>query len=64
MFYNCIEFDGNISQWDVSNVTSNDDMFYECRIREEFKPIRFQNILNTTPAATPEVLQCPNPTGD
>ena len=52
MFYNCIELDSDISQWDVSNVTSNDDMFYKCGIREEFKPIRFRNIPNTTPAAT------------
>jgi surface protein len=28
MFYNCPQFNGNVSQWDVSNVTDMEAMFY------------------------------------
>ena len=31
-------FNGNISRWDVSNVTTNRYMFYECRIEKKYKP--------------------------
>ena len=30
MFYNCKEFNQDISNWDVSNVTNMHGMFYNC----------------------------------
>ena len=32
------DFNGDISNWDVSNVTDADDMFNECSIKNEYKP--------------------------
>ena len=32
------DFNGDISGWDVSNVTDADDMFNECLIKNEYKP--------------------------
>ena len=31
-------FNGNISNWDVSNVKSMDGIFYSCSIEEKYKP--------------------------
>ena len=31
------DFNGDISGWDVSNVTDADDMFNECSIKDEYK---------------------------
>ena len=31
MFYDCENFNGDISDWDVSKVTSMDSMFYGCK---------------------------------
>ena len=38
MFYDCEEFNQDISNWDVSNVTTNRYMFYECPIEKKYKP--------------------------
>ena len=32
------DFNGDISGWDVSNVTDADDMFNECSIKDKYKP--------------------------
>ena len=32
------EFDGDISGWDVSNVTDMEFMFDDCSINNEYKP--------------------------
>ena len=32
------KFNGNISNWDVSNVTNNADIFFRCPIEEKYKP--------------------------
>ena len=37
MFYKST-FNGDISQWDISNVTYTGGMFTECLIKEEYKP--------------------------
>ena len=31
MFYNCKNFNSDISKWDVSNVTNMESMFYNCK---------------------------------
>ena len=31
-------FNKDISSWDVSNVSYNKDIFYNCPIKEEYKP--------------------------
>ena len=31
-------FNNDISNWDVSNVTNNIDMFVDCPIEEKYKP--------------------------
>ena len=33
-----IDFNGDISNWDVSNVTNKNKMFYNCAIEEKYKP--------------------------
>ena len=38
LFYGKKGFNGDISQWDVSNVTNKDGMFDDCPIKDEFKP--------------------------
>ena len=35
-------FNHDISQWDVSNVTEFEEVFDECKIREEYKPVKFR----------------------
>ena len=37
VFY-CSKFNGDISNWNVSNVTNNTDIFYKCPIKEKYKP--------------------------
>ena len=37
MFCNSV-FDGDISNWDVSNVKVNLNIFYDCPIKEKYKP--------------------------
>ena len=32
------EFNQDISNWNVSNVMYKNDLFYECYIKEEYKP--------------------------
>ena len=32
------DFNSDISNWDVSNVTDMQDMFYNCPIKEKYKP--------------------------
>ena len=32
------DFNGNISKWDVSNVTNMKDIFYGCKIKTKYKP--------------------------
>ena len=32
------KFNSDISNWDVSNVTNNIDIFYNCPIKEKYKP--------------------------
>ena len=38
-----MDFNGDISGWDVSNVTYADDMFNECSIKDEYK-LKFKQI--------------------
>ena len=38
LFSGEIDFNGNISSWDVSNVKDKDDMFHSCPIEEKYKP--------------------------
>ena len=38
MLYGCHSFNKDISSWDVSNVTNNENMFYNCQIEEKYKP--------------------------
>ena len=41
MFVNCNSFNQNLSSWDISKVKATHqyvNMFYDCPIREEFKP--------------------------
>ena len=33
-----LDFNGDISNWDVSNVRDNEDMFYYCPIEKKYKP--------------------------
>ena len=35
--FSLTDFNGDISGWDVSNVTYADDMFNECSIKDEYK---------------------------
>ena len=37
MFYDS-KFNGDISKWDVSNVTNNEHIFDNCPIEEKYKP--------------------------
>lgn len=37
MFYKSV-FDGDISNWDVSNVTDKYKMFFKCPIKSKYKP--------------------------
>ena len=37
VFYE-LDFNGDISQWDVSNVKDYDDIFFNCPIKEKYKP--------------------------
>ena len=37
MFANS-KFNKDISSWDISNVIYNEDIFYKCPIKEEYKP--------------------------
>ena len=39
LFYSIREFNGDISNWDVSNVKNNQKIFYNCPIEEKYKPI-------------------------
>ena len=32
------DFNGDISEWDVSNVVDSDNMLYNCPIEEKYKP--------------------------
>ena len=32
------KFNGDISKWNVSNVTDNADIFLRCPIKEKYKP--------------------------
>ena len=34
MFYNCENFDGDLSRWDTSKVTNMGTMFYGCKVFE------------------------------
>jgi len=48
MFYNCVNFDCDLSGWDVSNVEDMGGMFYGCknfigRGLDEWKPIKCKN---------------------
>ena len=38
MFGNCESFNQDISKWNVLNVTNARSMFYNCPIKEEYKP--------------------------
>lgn len=38
MFEYAYDFNQDISNWDVSKVINNVDMFYDCPIKEEYKP--------------------------
>jgi surface protein len=42
MFNTAVSFNGDISGWDVSNVTDMCGMFTECPISDEHKPALFQ----------------------
>ena len=33
-----LDFNGDISQWNVSNVKDKDNMFHSCTIKEKYKP--------------------------
>ena len=37
------KFNSDISNWDVSNVKSMHEMFYECPIEEKYKPKWYKN---------------------
>ena len=38
LFHNIHKFNGDISNWDVSNVKSNQNIFYNCKIEKKYKP--------------------------
>ena len=38
LFFTMDKFNGDISNWDVSNVKYNSNMFYKCPIKENHKP--------------------------
>ena len=38
LFDNINKFNGDISNWDVSNVKNNKEIFYNCPIEEKYKP--------------------------
>ena len=38
MFKMCKSFNQDISNWDVSKVIDNTDMFYACQMEEKYKP--------------------------
>ena len=38
MFYNCESFNKDISKWDVSSVRYHLAIFYNCPIKDEYKP--------------------------
>ena len=38
LFDDMKEFNGDISNWDVSNVKDYDDIFFNCPIKEKYKP--------------------------
>ena len=38
MFLECKKFNKDISNWDISNVTNNYNMFDDCPIEEKYKP--------------------------
>ena len=38
LFCDMNKFDGNISNWDVSNVKYNSNILYKCPIEEKYKP--------------------------
>ena len=38
MFYGCKSFNQDISNWNVSNVSYNHEIFKKCPIEEKYKP--------------------------
>ena len=38
MFWGCESFNQDLSNWNLSNVTENRDIFIGCPIKEEYKP--------------------------
>ena len=38
LFRGLDDFNGDISNWDVSNVKHKNDIFYKCLIEEKYKP--------------------------
>jgi surface protein len=40
MFNNARAFNGDVSRWDTSNVTTMDYMFARCPIKTKYKPPR------------------------
>ena len=38
MFWHCENFNQDISNWNVSNITDMDGIFYDCNIEEKYKP--------------------------
>lgn len=42
IFYNCNMFNQDISNWNVKKVKYQRDMYYNCPIKEEYKPYSLQ----------------------
>ena len=38
LFENNLNFNGDISKWDISKVNDANNIFYNCKIKEKYKP--------------------------
>jgi hypothetical protein len=46
MFFECKKFNHSLNKWNINNVTNKNDMFRNCPIKNDYKPIVKQENFN------------------